>query len=74
MFQFWKKAFSHAIKFFSENAKIKANFRHSTDREVALMVLMAYFSYITAEVSFLVNILHNFVCYFSFHTTLFFKL
>lgn len=26
------------------------NFRHSTDREVALMILMAYLSYIMAEV------------------------
>ena len=26
-------------------------YRHSTDREVALMILMAYFSYMLAEVS-----------------------
>lgn len=29
------------------------NFRHSTDREVALMILMAYLSYIMSEVRFL---------------------
>jgi hypothetical protein len=29
-----------------------ADFRHSTDREVALMMLMAYLSYMLAEVHF----------------------
>lgn len=27
------------------------NFRHSTDREVSIMILMAYLSYMLAEVS-----------------------
>ncbi|KAI3749299.1 hypothetical protein L2E82_19906 [Cichorium intybus] len=36
--------------------------RHSTDREVALMILMAYLSYITAEVFKLSGILTVFFC------------
>ncbi|KAK9067662.1 hypothetical protein SSX86_011775 [Deinandra increscens subsp. villosa] len=36
--------------------------RHSTDREVALMILMAYLSYITAEVFGLSGILAVFFC------------
>nr|ABC46405.1 Na+/H+ antiporter Nhx1 [Karelinia caspia] len=36
--------------------------RHSTDREVALMILMAYLSYITAEVFELSGILTVFFC------------
>lgn len=36
------------------------NFRHSTDREVALMILMAYLSYVMADVSFL---FHMFQCF-----------
>ncbi|KAF5785146.1 putative cation/H+ exchanger, cation/H+ exchanger, CPA1 family, na+/H+ exchanger NHX -type [Helianthus annuus] len=36
--------------------------RHSTDREVALMILMAYLSYITAEVFGLSGILTVFFC------------
>ncbi|KAL5566979.1 hypothetical protein UlMin_030143 [Ulmus minor] len=36
--------------------------RHSTDREVALMMLMAYFSYMLAELCFLSGILTVFFC------------
>jgi hypothetical protein len=32
-------------------SKIDFNSRHSTDREVAIMMLMAYLSYMLAEVS-----------------------
>ena len=34
------------------------NFRHSTDREVALMIVMAYLSYIMAEVRLLPSFWH----------------
>lgn len=33
-------------------AYFRLNCRHSTDREVAIMMLMAYLSYMLAEVSF----------------------
>ncbi|KAH8491028.1 hypothetical protein H0E87_023241 [Populus deltoides] len=36
--------------------------RHSTDREVALMILMAYFSYMLAELFYLSGILTVFFC------------
>ncbi|KAM7258769.1 hypothetical protein ACFE04_014510 [Oxalis oulophora] len=36
--------------------------RHSTDREVALMILMAYLSYMLAELSYLSGILTVFFC------------
>lgn len=39
-------------RFFLPDNFISDIFRHSTDREVALMMLMAYLSYILAEVRF----------------------
>lgn len=40
------------------------NFRHSTDREVALMVLMAYLSYVMAEVLLFSPLLQISILYF----------
>lgn len=42
--------------------------RHSPDREVALMIVMAYLSYMMAEVRYICFVpLHSYACKISYH-------